>query len=124
MPGSSSSSFSSFSVILGLLSLVIRSSGYDTPVARKCAKYPFPEVICINRYGTSLSPEFERVVKNDISDPDTYASTSVPSDSSFKTVADADFLVWDEARASDILGANPSLDYLFTLDPVGHEAPV
>lgn len=78
----------------------------------------------MSRYGTSLPPDFQRVVKNDIRESDTYASTSVPSDSSFKNVADADFLVWDEARGSGVLGANPSLDYMFTLDPVGHEAPV
>lgn len=112
------------SVTLSLLSLAIPSSGSDIPIAKKCAKYPFPEVICINRYGSSLPSEFQRVVKNYISDPDTYASTSVPSDSSFNKVADADFLVWDEARGSEILGANPSLDYMFTLEAVGHEAPV
>ncbi|KAI9841728.1 MAG: hypothetical protein M1830_007842, partial [Pleopsidium flavum] len=55
---------------------------------------------------------------------DTYGSTSVQTDPSFAAVAAADILVFDQERGLDILGPNPSLDFMFRVAPVNHEGPV
>lgn len=47
---------------------------------------------------------------------DTYASTQVPDDTSFKLVGQADFLVFDKKRGLDLLGPNPSNDFMFLVN--------
>lgn len=96
----------------------------NSPVNAECSSYSSPEFACIHRYGSSLPMDFQRIVKNNISSPDIFPSTSVPSDPSFQDVAKATFLIWDEERAAEILGPNPSYDFMFTISEAGHEAPV
>ena len=102
----------------------IRARSPTSNFAAGCNGYTSPEFLCINRYGSTLPLDFQRVVDNNIADPDTYASTSVPGDASFKRVNNATFLIWDEGQASQILGPNPTYDFMFAIAESGHEAPV
>jgi hypothetical protein len=96
----------------------------DIPIASACSNYSFPDVVCIQRYGSVMAPGFYRAVQDIIGDADTYASTMDPGDPSFKSVANSSFIVWDEQQASSILGPAPTLDYMFTITEDMHEAPV
>ena len=95
-----------------------------TPIALPCPNYTFPDVICMTRYGSLMPQGFNRTVLYTIGFNDYYPQTHVPDDPSFSTVANASFLVWDPARGPEILGPNPSVDSMFTLPLIGHEAPV
>lgn len=53
-----------------------------------------------------------------------FGSTSVPNDTTFGLVSDADFLVFDRKRGLDILGPNPSYEVVFNVSEAVHEAPV
>lgn len=66
---------------------------------------------------------FFRPVFNSTSEP-TYGMTSVPNDTSFAQVANADFLVFDRQRGLELLGPNPSYEYVFQVSAAVHEAPV
>ncbi|KAJ4353367.1 uncharacterized protein N0V89_005096 [Didymosphaeria variabile] len=54
---------------------------------------------------------------------DRFSNTSVP-DPSFDFVRDASFVVFDEARGVKILGQSPTLEKMFIVDDVIHEAPI
>ncbi|KAF4177947.1 hypothetical protein CNMCM8927_000595 [Aspergillus lentulus] len=84
----------------------------------------FPAIICIQNYGSILPEDFERTIIAKVGHTDTYGSTSVPSDPSFSLIDNASFLIWDLDRAVDILGPNPQVETLFTVDDLPHEAPV
>ncbi|KAI4193180.1 MAG: hypothetical protein LQ350_008436 [Teloschistes chrysophthalmus] len=66
---------------------------------------------------------FFRNIANGTSSP-TFSSTSVPNDTSFALVDKADFLVFDQKRGQEILGSNPSYDFIFHVANAVHEAPV
>ena len=93
-----------------------------SPIAHPCAAYSSPSILCIHNYGAVLPEGFERIIQPIVGATDTYASTFVP-DPSFSLLSNASFLVFDEARAPDILGPNPIVDFIFPLDNVPHEAP-
>ena len=95
-----------------------------TQLASPCTNYAFPHVICMNKYGTLMPQGFHRDILYTIGSNDYYSQTHVPGDTTFASVANASFLVWDQARGSEILGANPQVEFLFTIPAVGHEAPV
>ena len=95
-----------------------------THLALPCANYLFPQVICMTRYGTLMPQGFRRTILYTIGFNDHYSQTYVPEDPTFVNVANASFLVWDPARGSEILGPNPEVDFMFTIPPVSHEAPV
>ncbi|PYH93833.1 lactonohydrolase [Aspergillus ellipticus CBS 707.79] len=92
-------------------------------IAHPCLGYPSPSVLCINNYGAILPEGFERIIQPVVGATDTYASTSVPSDPTFSLLSNASFLIFDESRAASILGTDPSVDFIFPLDNVPHEAP-
>lgn len=89
-----------------------------------CEGYPYPDVVCIHNYGSNMPGSFVRNVRNVIGDADPYGSTSVPDDPSFEELANATFVVWDKTAAPEILGQEPRLDFMFTVDNEPHEAPV
>lgn len=97
---------------------------FDNPIAAACSGYAFPYVICVRRYGSLIRGDFKRKVRRVRGDTDTYQSTSMPGDPSFKYVANATFLIFDEARGREILGKTPTLDFMFSLESDAHEAPV
>ncbi|KAJ8127135.1 hypothetical protein O1611_g6499 [Lasiodiplodia mahajangana] len=104
---------------------VAHSSQSDkASLAVHCPGYDFPQVVCINRYGSLIRGDFERKVRNVLADGDTYPSTSAPGEPTMAHVSDADFLVWDIEAGLQILGPNPSVEFMFDVGPVSHEAPV
>ena len=54
----------------------------------------------------------------------TFGNTSVPNDTSFSMVKNANFLVFDKARGMELLGSNPSFEFVFNVSMAVHEAPV
>ena len=48
----------------------------------------------------------------------------MPSDPSFSLLSNATFVVFDQTRAFQYLGSNPSFDFIFQVADVVHEAPV
>ena len=93
-------------------------------VVKDCTNYTGPQFVCMNRYASLMPPVFQRVVDDDISNPDTFPSTKIPSDKAFQKVANATFLIWDEKGAAGVLGSNPRYDFMFSVSGSGHEAPV
>lgn len=59
---------------------------------------------------------FFRMPSSNGSFEDTYASTKVPNDTTFGLVAQAKFLVFDEKRGLELLGPNPSNDFMFLVN--------
>ncbi|MCJ1369488.1 hypothetical protein MMC20_000699 [Loxospora ochrophaea] len=66
---------------------------------------------------------FFRDVTNDTFES-TFGSTSVPNDTSFAQVNNADFLVFDRQRGLALLGPSPSYEFVFDVSSAVHEAPV
>ena len=94
------------------------------PFAEPCLSYSFPHVTCIRKYGSLIRGDFERKVRNVLADSDTYWSTRMPQEPSFSHVSNASFLVFDQQLAPAILGPQPSVEYMFTLEDASHEGPV
>jgi hypothetical protein len=97
--------------------------GVSSPVAKKCGPST-ANIVCLDRYASVLPYHFFRNVTVDFEDPIAFGSTSVPNDTSFGLVKDADFLVFDQARAFELLGESPTIDFVFELSTAIHEAPV
>ncbi|KAK0628750.1 lactonohydrolase [Bombardia bombarda] len=94
-------------------------------LARSCPSgHNFPHVVCIHQYGSLIHGDFEREVRNVLADMDTYPSTNAPGESTFGHTSDADFLVWESAAGADILGLNPSVEFMFEVAERSHEAPI
>ncbi|RAL66636.1 hypothetical protein DID88_006324 [Monilinia fructigena] len=55
---------------------------------------------------------------------DTFPSTTVPNDTSFGLISQADFVVFDKERGLELLGSNPSYEFMFAVNDAVHEAPV
>jgi len=102
--------------------LAIAQTGVVKPLAESC-NASLPKVVCINQYASVMPYHFFRAVSNGTSQP-TFGSTSVPNDTSFGQVSSADFLVFDRKRGLELLGTNPSYEYVFHVDGAVHEAPV
>ncbi|KAE8380405.1 hypothetical protein BDV26DRAFT_290490 [Aspergillus bertholletiae] len=96
----------------------------SNPLVQACTGYSFPRVACMYRYGSKMPLDFYRKASLDISNVDTYASTEVANDASFKQVGNATFLVWDPKRGIEVLGSDPAYDIVFSISTGGHEAPV
>lgn len=70
-----------------------------------------------------LPYHFNRSISNNNADYD-FRNTSVPNATSFGLLANADFLVFDQARGLQYLGANPSYEFVFKVSDAVHEAPI
>jgi len=66
---------------------------------------------------------FNRSISNANFDYD-FRNTSVPNGTSSDLTANADFLVFDQARGMEYLGSSPSYGYVFQVSNAVHEAPV
>ncbi|KAL8637450.1 MAG: hypothetical protein Q9226_009121 [Calogaya cf. arnoldii] len=97
-------------------------TGFVGPLAR-IYDPSLPNVVSLNRYASVMPYHFFRNISNGPSTP-TFGSTSVPNDTSFALADEADFLVFDNERASEILGPNPSYEFVFEVSEAVHEAPV
>ncbi|KAL9576980.1 MAG: hypothetical protein Q9212_006670 [Teloschistes hypoglaucus] len=108
--------------VLAVCGVVSAQTGVFRPLAQQCSP-SLPAVVCINRYASVMPYHFFRNISNGASNP-TFASTSVPNDTSFALVDKADFLAFDQERGQEILGSNPSYDFIFHVANAVHEAPV
>lgn len=108
--------------VLAVCGLVSAQTGVVSPLAQQCSP-SLPNVVCINKYASVMPYHFFRNIANGTSSP-TFSSTSVPNDTSFALVDKADFLVFDQKRGQEILGSNPSYDFIFHVANAVHEAPV
>ncbi|KAL7619418.1 hypothetical protein AAE478_009957 [Parahypoxylon ruwenzoriense] len=86
-------------------------------VVKKCSGLAFPNVVCIEHYGSALPGTFSRGAL------DVYSATSV-EDPSFSNLKNASFLVFDQDRALEILGSDPVVKEMFDLDSAAPEGPV
>ncbi|KAL9591396.1 MAG: hypothetical protein Q9179_007767, partial [Wetmoreana sp. 5 TL-2023] len=105
-----------------LFSVASAQTGVTSPLAQECDP-SFPNVLCINKYATVMPYHFFRNISNGTFGL-TFGSTLVPNDTSFAHVDKADFLVFDQQRGLEILGSNPSYEFVFKVSGAIHEAPV
>ena len=109
--------------LLSLSALCVTSMAQS--VVQDCTSYSGSQFVCIHRYASLIVPPvFERVVVDDIARADTFPSIKIPNDPAFAKVANATFLIWDEQRAAEVLGPNPTFEIMFQISDAGHEAPV
>ncbi|KAK6075570.1 SMP-30/Gluconolaconase/LRE-like region [Seiridium cupressi] len=105
----------------------IGTQSFTAAIAQPCQLHygnQFPSILCIPRHGSVLPEGFERPVSSTPGHADTYGSTVVPDDESFQFVEQASFLIWDLEQAVGILGPNPSVENIFEVPNIPHEAPV
>ncbi|GMG14723.1 unnamed protein product [Aspergillus oryzae] len=93
----------------------------NDPIARPCMA---PGVVCLKKHAANLPYPFHRAAPDGRNIP-TYGDTEVPADASWKHISTADFIVFDESRATDVLGDSPSVDFVLSVDANHiHEGPV
>ncbi|KAL8802678.1 MAG: hypothetical protein Q9182_003636 [Xanthomendoza sp. 2 TL-2023] len=109
-------------VIIYFIHALRAQNGFVGPLAQVYSP-ALSNVVSIHKYASVMPYHFFRNISNGTSEP-TFGSTSVPNDTSFALVAKADFLVFDQERASGILGSTPSYEFIFAVSTAVHEAPV
>lgn len=106
-----------------VLSLGTKATAHNVIVSR----HPTPRnnVVYVRNHAAVLPVPFSRPTSLDKSyNPlDRFSNTTV-LDHSFSLLHDASFVVFDEHRASHILGPSPTLEDFFTVTDAIHEAPV
>jgi len=106
-------------------SITTTNATTPSPLAFPCESWNSSNVICINRYASLLPSSFSRIASHNFSSTDPFSSTTIPSDPTFSSLlSNASFLVFSESHASSILGANPTIETVFTVADVIQEAPV
>ena len=96
----------------------------DTPPVASISPYG-PKVVLVNRYASLLPLDFRRPSDNATDSRDgTFRKTQVPGDPTFALIQPADFVVFDEVQGVEILGSNPTYEFVSSLTPAVHEAPV
>lgn len=106
-----------------LLSLSLaQEPGLELPLTTSCSSAT--NVLCLTKYLSVLPYHFYRqaattspVTIDQIQWPSNYSATA-------NAISAADFLVFDEARGLEILGSNPTYDFMFAVSDAVHEAPV
>lgn len=96
--------------------------GVAPPLAHTCGPTT-ADVVCLTRYASVMPYHFFRNSSGGSTDIP-FGDTSVPNDTSFGLVGSADFLVFDQQRGLEILGENPTYDFVFNVSNAVHEAPV
>ncbi|KAK6408899.1 hypothetical protein LTR95_018375 [Oleoguttula sp. CCFEE 5521] len=115
--------FSLVLTVAGFGGLAVAQSeppGVSLPVAKTCGPTT-ANIVCIDRYASVLPYHFFR--ESSVNET-SFGQTSVPNDTSFGLVGEADFLVFDEKRALRALGSAPTYDFIFNVSAAVHEAPV
>ncbi|PNS19533.1 Carboxypeptidase Y [Sphaceloma murrayae] len=107
-------------LISALLSHAVAQTGVISPLVEQCGP---ANVACVNRYAAVLPYPFFR---NDSTSEklNAFAETDVPADPSFDSLNDTAFVVFDRKRGLELLGPNPTYEYVFPLTGAVHEAPV
>lgn len=106
----------------GTNSTGVQPPGVSLPLARTCGPTT-ADIVCMTRYASVMPYHFYRAPSHGSTDI-SFGDTNVPSDPSFELVGEADFLIFDEARAFEVLGSAPTYDLFFNLSDAVHEAPV
>ncbi|KAE8147257.1 hypothetical protein BDV25DRAFT_36282 [Aspergillus avenaceus] len=94
-------------------------TGMTKPISEACG----PSLVCVNRYANVLPYHFYRNVTT-MGNISSFSDTRVANGSMLEEVKLADFLVFDKQRGFEILGPNPSYEFMFTVSDAVHEAPV
>lgn len=108
--------------LLSFATTAAAQTGVVSPLAQICNS-SLPKVLCIEKYAAVMPYHFFRPAYKGASNP-TFGSTSVPNDTSFALVNKSDFLVFDRERGLELLGPNPSYEFVFEVSEAVHEAPV
>ncbi|KAJ9273499.1 hypothetical protein DTO212C5_573 [Paecilomyces variotii] len=99
--------------------LVRAQTGITNPLTTKCG----PSVVCVNKYANVLPYHFFRNLSTS-SDASTFGDTTIANGTQLKDVQNASFLVFDHQRGLEILGSNPTYEFIFSVSNAVHEAPV
>ncbi len=91
----------------------------STSVVSRCGPST-ANIVCINRYASVLPPDFSRGADASVG----YSGTVVPEDASWQLLANASFMIFDQARGLELLGPAPKLEKMFDVLDVIHEGPV
>lgn len=113
--------FLTVALVLGHSAMVTVGEG----VASRCPTLPQNNVVCVHNFASVLPLPFSRPnsLGKTFNPLDRFSNTSVP-DPSFSLIRDASFVVFDQPRGLAILGPSPTLETVFTVKDVVHEAPV
>ncbi|KAA8564325.1 hypothetical protein EYC84_011269 [Monilinia fructicola] len=93
-----------------------------SPLVESCG--PSSAIVCVGKYASVLPYPFYRLTGVNGSYEDTFPSTTVPNDTSFGLLSQADFVVFDRERGLELLGSRPSYEFMFAVNDAVHEAPV
>lgn len=114
-----------YSILLSLLVSLSKAQepGLVLPLTTNCCSSS--NAVCLTKYLSVLPYHFYRPAANgstpvtidEIQWPDNYSATA-------NAISSADFLVFDAQRGLEILGSNPTYDYMFNVSAAVHEAPV
>lgn len=88
--------------------------GAVSPLAQSCGPAS-SSVVCLNKYASVMPYHFYRQASNGTYE-DTIGSTVVGNDSSWQLVSQADFLVFDQQRGLEVLGASPQYEFMFAVN--------
>ncbi|KAB8621936.1 hypothetical protein FH972_026045 [Carpinus fangiana] len=100
--------------------MALMPPGADVPLTHSCSAAA--NVLCIKRYAASMPYPFYREAPNGAI-VSNFNDTRVPNDPTFSAVGSADFLVFDQKRGLELLGDNPTYEYIFPVSQAVHEAP-
>lgn len=108
-----------------LLAIYIAGAVATKSLVSTCPTLHHQGVACVKNHAAVLPLPFSRPTSlNKTFNPlDRFSNTSV-SDPSFHLVRDASFVVFDEAKGLKLLGPSPTLETIFLVENVVHEAPV
>lgn len=85
-----------------------------SPLVESCG--PSSAIVCVGKYASVLPYPFYRLTGVNGSYEDTFPSTTVPNDTSFGLLSQADFVVFDRERGLELLGSRPSYEFMFAVN--------
>jgi hypothetical protein len=108
------------------LPLSFAQTGLQTPLVTQCHPNSASKVACITKYLSVLPYHFFRPTGNASYGPTQINQVELPSaySAASNSLKSADFLVFDKKRGLELLGANPTYEYIFHVSDAVHEAPV
>jgi hypothetical protein len=84
-------------------------------------------IVCVDHYAAVLPGQFYRARPkksySPMEDPG-FVETNIPDDPSLKRACNADFIVFDRQRGLEVLGDEPTNEFMFSLAPKFHDAVV
>ncbi|CBF74907.1 hypothetical protein AN4004.2 [Aspergillus nidulans FGSC A4] len=81
-------------------------------VLSSCGSWDKRTVICVHKYASVLPGKFSRTPPINLGATGSFASAVVPADTSFASIANATFIVYDLARAQAIRGSAPTFQMM------------